>query len=37
MPGAAFAGRDAGHDIGSILNHLFGMKGSFFAGDALDD
>jgi hypothetical protein len=32
---AAFAGRHAGDDIRSILDHLPGMKRSFLAGDAL--
>jgi len=32
---AAFAGCDASNDIGAVSDHLFGVKGSFFAGNSL--
>lgn len=34
---AAFSRRNATNNVRSILNHLFGMKRTFFTGDALHD
>jgi hypothetical protein len=35
--GAAFAGRDAAYDVRTVLDHLFCVESSLFAGDALND
>ena len=37
MQRAAFAGRDAGDDLGAVGDHLLGVEGALAAGEALHD